>query len=110
LLDHVIIFNETSLRRTLSGYLSYYHRSRTHLALDKDAPETRPVQPSDSGNVVAIPEVGGLHHRYQRRAAWHRMNRLELAGCPNELEAHGPGRAAMAENLVHLPMAIAVTL
>jgi transposase InsO family protein len=68
-LDHVIVFNETYLRRTLSSYLSYYHRSRTHLALDKDAPETRPVQPSDSGKVVAIPEVGGLHHRYQRRAA-----------------------------------------
>ncbi len=68
-LDHVIVFNETSLRRTLSIYLSYYHRSRTHLALHKDAPEACPVQPSDSGNVVAIPEVGGLHHRYERRAA-----------------------------------------
>ena len=68
-LDHVIVFNETSLRRILSSYLSYYHRSWTHLALDKDAPEARPVQPSDSGNVVAIPEVGGLHHRYSWREA-----------------------------------------
>jgi putative transposase len=68
-LDHVIVFNEASLRRTLSSYFSYYHRSRTHLSLDKDAAESRPVQPPELGNIVAIPEVGGLHHRYERRAA-----------------------------------------
>ena len=68
-LDHVIVFNEASLRRTLSSYFSYYHRSRTHLSLDKDAPESRPVQTPEFGNIVAIPEVGGLHHRYERRAA-----------------------------------------
>ena len=68
-LDHVIVFNEASLRRTLSSYFSYYHRSRTHLSLDKDAPESRPVQTPEFGNIVAIREVGGLHHRYERRAA-----------------------------------------
>jgi len=57
------------LRRTLSSYFSYYHQSRTHLSLDQDAPESRPVQPPEFGNVVAIPEVGGLHHRYERQAA-----------------------------------------
>jgi transposase InsO family protein len=66
-LDHVIVFNETSLRRTLRSYLRYYHRSRLHLSLDKDSPDSRSVQ--TIGNVVAIPEVGGLHHRYERRAA-----------------------------------------
>jgi len=43
--------------------------SRTHLALAKDAPEPRAVEPPAQGRVVAIPQVGGLHHRYLRRAA-----------------------------------------
>lgn len=64
-LNHVIIFNEG----TLAGYLSYYHRSRTHLSLAKDAPTPRRVQAVTDGDVVAFREVGGLHHRYERRAA-----------------------------------------
>jgi transposase InsO family protein len=68
-LDHVIVWNERSLRRTLHNYFAYYQRSRTHLALGKDAPERRAVEPPEQGRVVAIPQVGGLHHRYQRRAA-----------------------------------------
>ena len=43
--------------------------SRTHLSLNKDAPEPRPVQATKLGDVIAIPQVGGLHHRYERRAA-----------------------------------------
>ena len=69
LLDHVIILNEGHLRRRLRNYLRYYHGSRTHLALDKDAPEPRAVEPPEYGAVVALPQVGGLHHRYVRRAA-----------------------------------------
>ena len=68
-LDHVIVWNERSLRRTLHTYLAYYQRSRTQLALGKDAPERRAVEPPEQGCVVAIPQVGGLHHRYQRHAA-----------------------------------------
>ena len=68
-LDHVIVWNERSLRRTLHNYFAYYQWSRTHLALGKDAPESRAVEPPEQGRVVAIPQVGGLHHRYQRRAA-----------------------------------------
>ena len=68
-LDHVIVFGEASLRRTLSSYFSYYHQTRPHLSLDKDAPEPRPIQRPELGPVVAVPEVGGLHHRYERRAA-----------------------------------------
>ena len=68
-LDHVIVWNERSLRRILQSYFSYYQRSRTHLALGKDAPESRALEPPEQGRVVAIPQVGGLHHRYQRRAA-----------------------------------------
>jgi transposase InsO family protein len=65
-LDHVIILDEEGLR-VLSSYVRYYHRSRLHLSLDKDSPDPRSVQ--TIGEIVAIPEVGGLHHRYERRAA-----------------------------------------
>ena len=67
-LDHLIVFNESSLRRTLKSYFDYYHEARTHLSLEKDAPETRLVQPPELGSVVELPEVGGLHHHYERRA------------------------------------------
>jgi hypothetical protein len=68
-LDHVIVFNETGLRRMLSVYFSYYHETRPHLSLEKDSPEPRKVQPPELGQVVAVPQVGGLHHRYERCAA-----------------------------------------
>ena len=65
----VIVFNERSLRRILDSYLDYYHRSRTHLSLRKDSPERRGIQPPEMGSVVAVSQVGGLHHRYERRVA-----------------------------------------
>jgi putative transposase len=68
-LDHVIILGEVHLRRIIRSFLRYYHGSRTHLALKKDAPDARAVQAPEHGSVVAISEVGGLHHRYERRAA-----------------------------------------
>jgi Integrase core domain len=67
-LDHVVVLNETHLRRLLSQYLIYYHRART-LSLDKDTPEPRPVERPDQGGIVEMPMVGGLHHQYTRRAA-----------------------------------------
>ena len=68
-LDHVIVLNEHHLRRLLSSYLRYYHAVRTHLTLEKDAPDRRPVQPLTAGKVIALPQVGGLHHHYVRLAA-----------------------------------------
>jgi putative transposase len=68
-LDHILVANERHLRRVLSSYVDYYHRSRTHLSLDKDCPDARPVQPPNCGEVIAIPQVGGLHQRYERLAA-----------------------------------------
>jgi hypothetical protein len=68
-LDHVIVLGERQLKRILTSYFAYYHESRTHLSLEKDAPEPRPIQPPLLGAVVEVPEVGGLHHRYERRAA-----------------------------------------
>jgi putative transposase len=56
-------------KRILARYFLYYHQARTHLALDKDAPDVRPVELPEAGRIVEIPEVGGLHHRYVRRAA-----------------------------------------
>jgi hypothetical protein len=68
-LDHVIFFNERHLRRVLSSYVDYYHRTRTHLSLGKDCPDSRPIRPPRIGRVVAISHVGSLHHRYERLAA-----------------------------------------
>ena len=68
-IDHVIVFNEESLRRHMKSYVQYYHETRTHLSLEKDTPASRSVQPPELGQVVALPQVGGLHHRYERRAA-----------------------------------------
>ena len=68
-LDHVIIFTAAGLQRLLKRYVEYYEQSRTHLSLNKDAPLPRAIAPPSDGRVVAIPQVGGLHHRYERRAA-----------------------------------------
>jgi transposase InsO family protein len=68
-LDHVIVVNDTGLVRVLSRYLAYYHHSRTHLSLATDSPHPRPIAPPTLGPIIAIPQVGGLHHRYDRRAA-----------------------------------------
>jgi putative transposase len=68
-LDHVIVFSEDHLRRVLTGYFRYYHRWRTHLSLDMECPDPRPILSPEQGAVVAFPEVGGLHHHYERIAA-----------------------------------------
>jgi transposase InsO family protein len=68
-LDHMIVWNERSLRRTLSGFVAYYHEWRPHLSLDKDAPIPRAAQPPPCGAIIQVPHLGGLHHHYERRAA-----------------------------------------
>jgi putative transposase len=68
-LNHVVVLGERHLRRTLARYFAYYHRARTHLSLDKDAPDLRPIDFPAAGRIVQLPEVGGLHHRYLRQAA-----------------------------------------
>jgi putative transposase len=66
-LNRVLVLGEAHLRAILKSYFAYCHSARKHLSLGKDAPDPRPVQlPSQ---MVAFPEVGGLHHRYERRAA-----------------------------------------
>ena len=68
-LDHVVVLGERHLRRILTAYFAYYHRARTHLSLDKDAPDGRTIEPAALGAIISVAEVGGLHHRYVRRAA-----------------------------------------
>jgi hypothetical protein len=68
-LDHVTILDQLHLHRLLKSYFACYHRSRTHLVLNKDAPEPRPVRGPEEGKIVAFREVGGFHHRYDRLAA-----------------------------------------
>ncbi len=65
--DHVI--NERHLMRVLKSYFEHYHSSRTHFGLEKDCPEPRAVEGPEVGKVIAMPKVGGLHHRYTRIAA-----------------------------------------
>ena len=67
-LNHVIVLNELHLKRILRDYLEYYHHVRTHLSLNRNAPRPRNIEPPSSGDVIAIPMVGGLHHRYTRAA------------------------------------------
>jgi putative transposase len=68
-LDHVIVLHEQHLRRLLTGYFQYYHYWRTHRALEMDCPIPRPVQRPELELIWKVPEVGGLHHHYERRAA-----------------------------------------
>jgi putative transposase len=68
-LDHVIVLHERHLRRLLTSYFQYYHRWRTHRALDMDGPVPRPAQQPEVGPVGEVPDMGGLHHPYERRAA-----------------------------------------
>ena len=64
----MIVFNEAHLRRILTSYFAYYHESRAHLSLERNAPMPRRVEHPSEGKVIAIPQVGGLHHRYTRAA------------------------------------------
>jgi putative transposase len=66
--DHVIVLSATGLQQLMNLYCTNYEQSRTHLSLNKDAPIPRPIAAPGDGRVVAIPQVGGLYHRYERQA------------------------------------------
>jgi transposase InsO family protein len=67
-LDHVLVINEAHLLRVLREYFAYYHDSRPHQFLEGNAPRPREIEPSSQGQIMAEPQVGGLHHRYRRAA------------------------------------------
>lgn len=68
-LDQVIILHERHLNQVMREYLDYYHRHRTHRALNRDCPIPRPVEKVDQGKIVEFSLIGGLYHRYTRPAA-----------------------------------------
>jgi putative transposase len=68
-LNHLIVLTECQLKRVLKEYVDYYNKVRTHLSIDKDAPEHRVVKPPERGKIFGIRRVGGLHHEYTRMAA-----------------------------------------
>ena len=67
-LDHLIVLGERHLRSILKNYVNYYNVSRPHLSLERNAPVPRTIEPPTLGVVMAVPQVGGLHHRYTRAA------------------------------------------
>jgi len=66
LMDHAIILNERHANVLMDEYVQYYNEDRTHYSLDKDPPSGRPImnRPSDDSKVIALPRIGGLHHKY----------------------------------------------
>ena len=68
-LDHMIVLGRQHLKKVLSDYVDYYHSARTPQSLDKDAPNGRPRQSPEYGEVVELRRVRGLHHEYVRMAA-----------------------------------------
>jgi putative transposase len=71
LFDHVVVLNERHAVRLGRRYVEYHREDRTHLGLEKETPGHRPTspKPSSSAKVVALPRLGGLHHRYEWRDA-----------------------------------------
>ena len=63
----MIVLNERHLKRILAEYFEYYNRHRAHQGIGGNAPEGRNKEPPEQGEVVALPFLGGLHHRYTRR-------------------------------------------
>ncbi len=65
--DLIIVLNTNHLRKTPRAYFKYYHVDRTHLGLDKDPPQERPIsnRKSPITQIVELPRLGGLHHRYE---------------------------------------------
>ncbi len=68
-LDHVIVLHAQHLRRLLADYVDYHHWHRPHRSLEQDCPEPRPTEPPEQGKIIALPLLGGLHHRYTRQVA-----------------------------------------
>jgi hypothetical protein len=88
LTDHVIVLGERQLMRLLKEHVACHEAIRTHLSLEKDSPRGREVQGPVRGDVVALPRVGGLHHRHERRAA-----RVQAgASSPATAASAAPGR------------------
>ena len=103
-LDHVVVLGERHLRRILTAYFAYYHRARTHLSLDKDAPDGRTIEPAALGAIISVAEVGGLHHRIRpaRGVVQHRPVFPSLRPARSSLlsgDPPSPGALVPADNV-----------
>ncbi len=69
--DHLIVLNQGHLKNILYAYFEYYPKDRTHLSLGKDTATGRLVQPRPAGKceIIDLPRIGGLHHRYELNQA-----------------------------------------
>jgi transposase InsO family protein len=65
--DHIIALGERYLLRVLREYVEYDNKTRTHLSLDRNAPEPRRMA-RKGGEIVGTPVLGGLHHGCERAA------------------------------------------
>lgn len=104
-LDHVIVVNERHLKRIVVDSFTYCRSWRKHLSLEMDCTEPREIHSTDRGRVVESSEIGGLHHHYQRIAAWP-ASRLRTLGTTRTWPARAPVGAPSA--MPH-PAAISVT-
>lgn len=84
-LDYVLVLSDRHLRRILTRYFAYYHRARTHLSLEKDASDTRPIAgPAFGRRIIQFPEVGGLDHQ----SSGGRRKRVSQPGSPSQYATH----------------------
>ncbi|MEE8433522.1 MAG: hypothetical protein V3S64_01925 [bacterium] len=67
-LNQFIVISDRHLKRLPRSYFAYYHAARTHLALEKQCPQRRPIERASQGNISAFHHLGGLHHQYRRAA------------------------------------------
>ena len=66
-LDHMLVLNRKHLNVITRDYVDYYNRNRPHQGLAKSIP-IPPDGPPASGELIALPVLGGLHHHYRRAA------------------------------------------
>jgi len=59
--------NENHLRKLLNQHFHYYNNQRTHLGLEKDSPQSRPVH--ILGKIEKVSVANGLHDYYYWQAA-----------------------------------------
>jgi len=72
-LDHVLIFNEQHLQKTVVDFAAYYNTHRPHRSLGLKPPRPKPETSSPNSaapplRIIAEPVLGGLHHVYRRAA------------------------------------------
>ena len=70
-LDHVLILHEKQLHRVLNAYVQYFNQARPHQGIRQQIPEQRAesmLPDPESGKILSLPILGGLHHDYRRIA------------------------------------------